>query len=338
VSAAQDVLLIGGSGFMGRHAAPALLAAGHRVSVLSRGQREEISGVETLIADRADAASLAEALEGRRFDLAVDFLAYGAADIERLLLVPHAALGRYVMISTGQVYLVTQRAEPPYVEDDVDGPLCPEPEPGTPDHDEWSYGVRKRRAERALLGLRGSHGVRGLALRLPIVQGEGDGSLRLWAYLERLLDGGPLLLPDGGRQLTRHLYAGDVARALVWLAEHHEPRAACYNLAQPELVTLRELLERIAYAAGATPRFVDASWEEIQAAGMDESISPYAGRWSSVLDTSRVTAEWGFVGTRLEDYLPGVVRWHMDRALPSHRGYVHRDRERELAARLGVTG
>lgn len=332
-----DVLLIGGTGFLGGHVTRGLALAGHRVTTLSHRQRPVENGVASLTADRRDPASLARALEGRRFDLTVDFLVYDAADVEALLFVPYAALGRYVMISTGQVYLVTQGATPPFREPDVEGPVTAEPEAGTPDHAEWRYGAGKRRAERILAGLRATHGVRAVALRLPIVQGESDGSLRLWAYLERLLDGGPLVLPEGGVQPVRFVDADDVARAVVWLAESPSPRVMAYNLAQPDVIPLREFLERLAREAGLRPRFVEASWEEARGAGLDESFSPYAGRWRSILDPAAVAAEWGLVGHRTEEYLPRVARWHLEnRPRRSHAGYAQRARELALAGRLGA--
>ena len=76
------VLLIGGGGFMGPHVARALIARGHDVTVLTRGRRPRPEGVHGLEADRGDPRSLALALEGRRFDFTVDFLAYDAIDIE----------------------------------------------------------------------------------------------------------------------------------------------------------------------------------------------------------------------------------------------------------------
>ncbi|OGF18297.1 MAG: hypothetical protein A2W00_13580, partial [Candidatus Eisenbacteria bacterium RBG_16_71_46] len=240
----QAVLLVGGTGFLGAHAGRAMQAAGHRVSVLSRGARKVHEGADHLRADRRDPAALAAALEGRRFDFTVDFAAWDAVDIERLLLVPYAALGRYALISSGQVYLVTEGARGPCLEEDSEAPLAPAPAEGSDDHREWLYGMGKRRAESALLALRASHGVRAVVLRLPIVQGEADVSLRLWAYIERMLDGGPILLPDGGTWPTRHLYAGDLAAALVRLLEGRTPREAIYNLAQPDIVPLRDLLER----------------------------------------------------------------------------------------------
>ena len=327
------VLLIGGSGFLGHHVAAGLIASGHRVTVLSRAGRPIPPGAASLVADRHDRGALAVALEGRRFDMTVDFLVYDAADIETLLFVPYAALGRYVTISTGQVYLVTEGSRPPFREDDVDGPVTAEPEPGTPDHAQWRYGVGKRRAERALLGLRATHGVRATVLRLPILQGEGDGSLRLWAYLERMLDGGPLVLPEGGTQLVRFAYAADVARAIVRLATD-PPRAAVYNLAQPDAISLRDFLARTAKAANREARFVDASWEECRASGLDDSFSPYAGRWRSILDPSRMATEWGFVASRTEEYLPKVVAWHLGERPRSHPGFALRGKELDLAARL----
>ena len=148
-----------------------------------------------------------------------------------------------------------------------------------------------------MLALRASHGMRATVLRLPIVHGESDPTLRLWAYLERMLDGGPLLLPEGGASSTRFLYAGDVAEVLRTLLESESPSELVYNLAQPDVVTLREFLERVARAAGVTPRFATRSAEEAATAGLDPGFSPLSGPWSSVLDPARAEKQWGFAAT-----------------------------------------
>lgn len=329
------VLLVGGTGFLSGHVARALLEAGHDVTAFTRGRRKVPEGLTHVQVDRTDPDALARALEGGKFDFTVDFTAYSAKDVEQLLLVPYAALGRYVMISSGQVYLVTEGAREPCAEEESEGPLMAEPEPGTPDHDQWAYGMGKRQAEGALLVLRENYGVRAVALRLPIIQGEGDTSLRLWAYVERLLDGGPILLPDGGERLLRHVHAGDVANAIVTLAGRKPPSEPVYNLAQPDVVTLREMLERVAKIAGVKPTFVDVSWDDLGEAGIDPSFSPYAGRWSSLIDPGKA-AEWGFLGSRLDDYLPRTVAWHIaNRPGKSHPGYASRKAEIDLAKRLG---
>lgn len=329
------VLLLGGGGFLGGATARALRGAGHRVTVLARSGRPLPDADATLRADRADAASLAAALENQRFDFTVDFLAFDAPDLERLFLVPHAALGRYVMISTGQVYLVTEGARPPYRERDGAGPLEPEPAAGTYDHVQWSYGAGKRRAEQTLRSLRAADGVRATILRLPIVHGAGDRSLRLWAWLERILDGGPVLLPEGGARPVRFLWAEDLGRAILRLLEGEPPREVAYNLAPPDALTLREYLEMVARVAGVTPRWVDVSWGELEDAGLDPTCAPHASRWSSLLDPTLAAAELGFAGTRMADALPGIVRDYLERRPAGHHpGYARRAAERALAERI----
>lgn len=333
----MDVLLVGGSGFLGGHVARALVQGGHRVTSLGRGRHHAAAGVETLIADRRDLGAVIGLLEGRRFDFTVDLAAYDAPDVERLFRVPRLTLGPYVLISTGQVYLVTTARRVPFREEDSAAPLMAEPNAGSTDHREWSYGIGKRRAEGALLALRTSHGVRGTILRLPVLIGEGDGSLRMWAYLERLLDGGPIVLPEGGSSPVRFLYAGDVAALIAaWIAGG-APSAAVYNLAQPEVATLRQAIEIMAHTAQVSPHFVDASWTELSNAGLTRSFSPYAGPWVSLLDPARAAGQLGFLGTRMDDYLPRVVRAALHhRPGTSHPGYAQRAAEIDLAVRLGA--
>ena len=343
MTASRRVLVLGGGGYLGSEAVRALVAAGWEVATLSRSGACPVPGVRAIAADRRDPAALAAALEGARFDATVDFAAWDTADVEHLLLVPYAALGRYVLISTGQVYLVTAPGPAtgaPSREEDSDRPLIPEPAPDTRDHAQWSYGVGKRRAESAALALRDSHGVRTVILRLPIVHGEHDPRRRLWGYLERMKDGGPLIVPGGGTQSTRPLWAGDVGRAIVRLLEIPATRESLYNLAQPEIVTLREFLARIARAAGLPePRIVDATAEELAAAGLDESVSPIPRRWASIIDPSRAAAEWGLAGTRLDEWLPIVVKALLAHPpAPSDSERAQRAREIALAARLATAG
>ncbi len=334
------VLLLGGSGLLSGAAREAFLAAGHAVTVVSRGSRllPPHKNLSALRADRHDAASLAAALHGRSFDFTADFLAYDAADVERLFAVPGFAPGRLVLISTGQVYLVGEQQRPPFSEADSNTPAIPEPPPGTRDWHNWVYGMGKRAAEGALLRAGAAHGVPSLALRLPVVQGEQDGqnSKRLWAWLQRLRDGGPVLLPDGGAQPVRFVYAGDVGAALLSLAGPAPwPALPALNLAQPVECSLREFIGQAAACAGLSPRFVPVSAGELEEAGLDGACAPYWGRWCSRLDPSAALA-LGFHARGPAEYLPGVVRAHLEGPpAEPHEGYARRAEELALAAKLG---
>lgn len=303
--------------------------------MLSRGSHAAPPGTEALRADRRDPASLAAVLCGRRFDLTVDLAAYDALGVETLWRVSDLQLGRYVMISSGQVYMITERGEPPFREPQSRRTLMSEPAEDSPDHPQWAYGVGKRGAEAVVMALRRHHGARAVILRLPVVHGEGDPTLRLWAWLERMLDGGPVLLMDGARRPTRFLDARDAGAAIARLAAGGMPPRAVYNLASPRILSLRRFLALAARAAGVSPRFLSIPARQVSALALDPVAWPFAGRWSSLLDPARAKRDLGFAGTPPEEWLPRVVRWDLEhRRGQHHEGYAQRARELEVAAGL----
>src|SRR5262249_36722975 len=109
-----NVLVVGGTLFMGHELVFRLLAAGHRVTLLNRGTHEAAfrGRVERLLADRTT-ADFADRLKGRSFDAAVDFAAFTGEDARGVLEVLGGRVSHYVAISTGQVYLVRRDAPRP---------------------------------------------------------------------------------------------------------------------------------------------------------------------------------------------------------------------------------
>ncbi|MDR3032293.1 MAG: NAD(P)H-binding protein, partial [Kitasatospora sp.] len=69
----MDILLLGGSKFLGRAYAAEALARGHRVTTFNRGlSRTDPPGVEAVHGDRADPDALRRLVDGRRWDAVVD--------------------------------------------------------------------------------------------------------------------------------------------------------------------------------------------------------------------------------------------------------------------------
>ncbi len=328
-------LLLGATGLIGRPLCEALVARGDDVTVLSRGSTEVPPGVRALAADRYDPEALGR-LDGERFDLTVDLLAYNAEHVAQLFAVRRFAPGRVVMMSTGQVYLVTDR-EPPFRERDFDAPVIAEPEPDTRAWHNWKYGVEKREAERALRRAASERGIEAMALRVPVVQGELDGlrTQRLWAWIERILDGGPVLLPEGGEQRLRFAYAGDIAAAIVALSDRPSwEGVSALNVAQPRECTLRSLVERLAACLDRNPEWIDVSGDELDAAGVARDFISYWGRYYSRPDPTMAIERFGLDLQNEDRWLEPVVRAHLHgatRPQRSHEGYAHRAAEIALA-------
>ena len=332
---ARRVLVAGGTGFIGGAVARRLQLGGDEVVVLGRGSRPAPAGCELRTADRTDRTAMARALEGQSFDVTLDFSAYEPEAIEVLLQVPGFEPGRIIVASTGQVCLVGTSQRMPYTESDGSTPPRPEPVPGTRDHRNWIYGTGKRGVEAVIAEARLSRGSDALIVRLPVILGAFDTSLRTWGYLERILDGGPLLMPGAGEQPVRFLWVEDVARAMVRILERWPLASPVYHLAQPNIISLRHAVEQFASHAGRVLDWVAVEESALAAAGLDGNVSPYSGRWVSVLDPGLATREWGFEAMPFERYVGEVVRAHIDYPpAASDRGYESRSRELALAQAL----
>lgn len=118
----------------------------------------------------------------------------------------------------------------------------------------------------------------------PAAHPDGQQRTRLPAVPRwRLLDGKPLLVARA-RALRHPVYGGAVVRAIGKLLEAPPTPGQAFNLAQPEQLTVRELIERIAARAGARPDIVERSTEAIEAAGLSvRNASPFSSAWSSLL-------------------------------------------------------
>jgi nucleoside-diphosphate-sugar epimerase len=328
------VLVVGGTRFLGHELTFRLLAAGREVTLFNRGTRSDAFGhrVERLRGDRTT-SDFECLLAGRSFDAAVDFAAYDGADGRRAVETLTGRVGHYVAISTGQVYLVREGCPRPARESDYHGALMQEPMDAF-DRGQWDYGMKKRALEDALAEAWAKRRFPATRLRIPMVNGERDHFRRLERYLLRMLDGGPILLPDGSDRPTRHVYSGAVVKAILAILGRADTFGEAFNLAQDETPTLRELLALVAERLGATPaRLLDVPSERLRAAGLDPLVlSPFSGQWMSFLDPGRAKAQIGFRHEPLSSYLDKIVT-----AFLAHPpadpppGYDLRERERQLA-------
>lgn len=327
----MNVLIIGGTRFMGALLTWRLLARGDRVTLFNRGTRPDAFGdrVERLRGDRTT-DDLAKALAGRSFDAVVDFAAYTADDGRGVIAALGNRCGHYVLISTGQVYLVRENCPRPSREIDYAGPVVGRPsDPG--DIGSWEYGIGKRALEDLLTG----SPLPATRIRIPMVNGESDDARRIEGYLARILDGGPVLIPGGGTAVARHAYGLDVAIAIAQILGDQRAIGEAWNFCQDETPTVWDLIGMLVDRLGAPDRRVAVPFEALGELPVRE-VSPFSGRWMSVIDPSRARAELGLRHRPLATYLDSIVASylaHPPSAPPD--GYRHREAEIRLARAVG---
>jgi nucleoside-diphosphate-sugar epimerase len=328
-----EILIIGGTRNLGHLLTLELLQAGHRVTVFNRGQTpdELPADVQRLRSDRSDPARLAPALAGRSFDGVVDTTLYNGADAQTITALLDGRVGQYLFLSTGQVYLVRGALPRPFAEDAYEGPIMPAPPPGTRDHEEWRYGVEKRHAEDVLARAWQTRRFPFTTLRLPMVNSERDHFHRIYGYLLRLWDGGPILLPTGAHLPLRHVYGEDVVRAVVTVIQTGLGKGCVYNIAQEETLAVEDFLTLLARMAGCELRLTRIDKALLERHKLLPDCSLFSDPWMSELDNQRSKAELGLQYTPLRVYLRKLVGHYENDPPPTPAGYQRRSEEIELA-------
>ena len=178
------VLVIGGTQFMGREIVRRLTARGHEVTVLHRQERHDLGAeVRNLQADRGDLGRVATLVSQGRFDAVFD-IAYDwqkgtpASHVETAARSCGDQLQRYVFMSSLAVY------EPG---------LDPESDPLAP----RTVRTRQHKGHRGRCSM---HGGRLSCRDVPAAARPRTTTdvLPRTVFWDRLLDGRPIILPDGG--------------------------------------------------------------------------------------------------------------------------------------------
>ena len=210
----MDILIAGGSGFVGSHLATELLSRSHSVRVMTRRPKERADGITEVFGDVADQPSLTKALAG--VDLAYylvhsldrdDFAAYDRAGAKAFGFEAAAAGVKRV------VYL---------------GGLGNE-------NDDLSEHLRSRREVEQIL----MNEVPTIALRAGIVVGDGSVS---WEILCQLIERLPIMItPRWVQTKTQPIALPDVVEYLADAAEI-DAVGQHFDIGGPEALTYREML------------------------------------------------------------------------------------------------
>jgi nucleoside-diphosphate-sugar epimerase len=241
------VLVTGATGFVAGHLIPRLVAEGHEVVALGHEPERIPEGAEPLVVDLARPVAAAALRPADAIvhlaqanvpfpDGAQQLFAVNASSTLDLL--EHArATGaeRFVFTSSASVYGFGDRR---FAEDD---------ELAATDF----YSLTKRTAERLVDSYRDYVGT--TVLRLVAPYGPGQRARLIPALVQRVREGRPVTLNDGGRPRMNPIFVADVVELIVLAlrSEGHQ----LVNVAGDEPASIRDLACLIGRAVGRDPVF-----------------------------------------------------------------------------------
>lgn len=289
------VVVVGATGHIGTHLVPRLVAAGHEVVAVSRGQREPYAGdpawrrVQRVVADR-NAEDPAGTFAGRLADLApdavVDLVCFTPDSARQLVEGLRGRVGH--LLHAGTIWAHGPAAASPLTEDDPREPF-------------GEYGTAKAEIEALLLAEARRGGLASTVLHPGHISGPGWPVITPLGNLDpgvwhALATGEELAVPGLGLEVMHHVHADDVAQAFQRALEHRSVAVGeAFHVVSDRAWSARGLAAQAASWFGREPVLRFVTWEEFRAlAGQHADASEEHLSRSTSASTAKARALLGY--------------------------------------------
>lgn len=329
----MQILILGGTQWLGRELAREAVRRGHDVTCLARGEAGEVApGARLVVADRSRSDAYDEVVD-REWDAVIDVTRQpGFARRAAAALADRAR--HLTFISSGNVYAAHDVPGA-----DESAALMPELEAdeSTPE----TYGEAKSAIEAAY---RAAFGDRLLVIRPGLIGGPGDESGRTGYWVARAArDEEPMLVPAIAGAAAQLI---DVRDLVAWTLDSVERGLVGEFNAVGDRSTFGAFLDASRSAAGHRGELVEAepAWLE------EQGVAEWSGAeslplwivdpsWAAFQDRSNAAARAEGLALRpVGETLADLLAWERERGLDRPRGAgLSATRERELIAALRRT-
>jgi nucleoside-diphosphate-sugar epimerase len=273
------VVIIGGSGHVGTYLVPRLVAAGHEVVAVSRGQREpyqphaawrSVTHI-TIDREREEAAGVfGQRVRELAPDIVIDLICFTLSSAQQLA---EALQGQIQhLLHCGTIWVHGPSAIVPTTEEQPRRPF-------------GDYGIQKAAIEAYLLEMARRNGFPATVLHPGHIVGPGWAPLNPAGHFNpavfgRLARGEEVVLPNLGMETVHHVHADDVAQAFMRaLTNWSTAVGESFHVVAPTALTLRGYAEAMAAWFGQPARLRFLPWED----------------WRTTVAEEEATATWDHI-------------------------------------------
>ena len=320
----MNILVIGGTNFIGPYVVQLLIGQGHQVTVFHRGKTQANlpSSVHCLYGDRAQLHHYREGFYKLAPEVVLDMIAYTQADAQAAVDLFKGYARRMVVISSQDVY----RARDIIWKVET-GILDPTPLTEESPLRSHLYPYRNLPEVRGKLPAdydkilveqvyQSEPELPATVLRLPMVYGPGDYQHRFQAYLRRMDDLRPAIVLETSMANWRgcYGYVENVAHGIGLAMTNEQAAGQTYNIAEPESISEAELIRMIGRQVNWKGRVVSVPASQMPTSWQTRSNTQQ--HWSS--DSTRIRQELGFAEmVSREEALKRTIDWERTEPLSS---------------------
>ena len=245
----MKVLFIGGTGLISSACSELAVVRGYDLTLLNRGISTHYSlpqGAHLLVGDvYQDERRLATTLDGRHFDVVVDWMAFTAEDIERDLRLFRGNAGQFIFISSASAY---QKPPANYLITEAT-PL---------ENPFWEYSRNKIACEQRLMQAYHQEGFPVTIVRPSLTYGPSQIPLCMgsWQHpytlIEQMKQGRRIIIPGDGTSLWVFTWNVDFAKGLLGLFGRQEAFGEAFHITSDEVLSWNQAYAEVSRALGVS--------------------------------------------------------------------------------------
>jgi nucleoside-diphosphate-sugar epimerase len=363
-----NIMVLGGTKFFGITMVEKLLAEGHDVTVISRVKElpeslkgkvshisEDIGFQEGETADQRT-SRLAKLIQAKKVDIVIDNVSWLAGEVEgfiKALSIAGKSISQYVLCSSVAAYndwnkQKTQNSHEIVLlkEDEVDLTKTGyNPDVFSPAFGGFykMYAEGKRKAEQELVTSSKQFNFPYTIMRPAVIEGSNDPHNRTWYWIQRLLDGGEILIPDSDtKTFYKHVYAEDVAQAFCNATGNKSAYNEIFNIAGNDTLSVEEYIYKLAELLNISKenvRLVKINPKEAASKISGFEFPPFFSEVAFITNIEKAAKHLNFQPQAFQKWMGEIVKKIGARKnqLPLSLGYDKRAEEITLAKSIGMT-
>ncbi|MCF8260924.1 MAG: NAD-dependent epimerase/dehydratase family protein [Melioribacteraceae bacterium] len=328
----MKILMIGGTGFISSNVVKKLIEEEHEITLVTRGESEielfDKSKVQLVFGDRNNKDFLSGLVKSNTYDVLYDMIAYTENESQLIVEIFGGKIPRLIHTSTVSVYMVSDKIRNPIKEEDDKHSLM----------DFWErnpfgmqYGIDKRKCEAVIWQAHKEEKFEVSMIRAPYVCGPHDPMKRDYFWIQRILDGKPLIIPGSGDYASQHVFVEDLAQAFVDLLKYEKSKGQAYNIASEEIFSLNDYLDALCHILNNNPERINVDLDVFEKLPFSTSPEghafPFNTYRTAIFSIDKAKKDLRFKSTEFEKWIPKTIEWYLNIYKNSSVGYANRNAE-----------